>query len=116
MMNHSSLVTLILLVMLTGYAKAQDIAGCGEAPAEPAIVDGANSKIEQLIANSEEVNAFIEEIDKFLDCKESRYSTSSLARRYKEDQADEIKSLTARRNAISDEFNAQIEAYKAANP
>jgi len=115
-MKLKSFVALAALVILSSEVRAQDSVDCGELPIEPAIVDGAISTMEQLIANSKEVNAYIAEADQFLDCSEARYKRLSSSRIHKAPVAEQIKTVTARRNEIGEEFNDQVAAFKAANP
>jgi len=89
---------------------------CGEIPVEPTIVDGSSSSMDQLVSNSAEVKDYIAKADVFLDCQEDLYKKNSLSRINREKLSTVIKSVTARRNDIRDEFNAQVEVYKKANP
>lgn len=106
---------LMAFAVLPHQVVAQD-SDCGDLPVEPAIVDGSTATMEQLIVNSEEVKAYIAEADLFLDCSEARYKRVSVSRIHKERVGEQIKSVTARRNEIGEEFNAQVVAYQAANP
>lgn len=115
-MKLKACIALTTLVILSPLAGAQDASSCGEQPVEPAIVDGAASTLEQLIANGNEVKAYIAEADQFLDCSEARYIKLSGSRIHKDILGDQIKSLTTSRNEIGDELNAQVAAYQAANP
>ena len=115
-MKLKTIITLLLLWTLSHQVAAQDSTSCGELPVEPDIVDGASSTVEQLVANSEAVNAYIAEADQFLDCSEDRYKRLSSSRIHKDRIGEQIKTVTARRNEIGAEFNAQVAAYKAANP
>ena len=116
LMKLKSIIALIALGTLSHPVAAQDSTGCGELPVEPAIVDGVTSTMEQLVANSKEVNAYIAEADQFLDCSEARYKKLGSSRAHRDQLAEQIRSLTARRNEIGDEFNAQVAAFRAANP
>ena len=92
---------------------------CGEVPAEPEVIDGANATMDELVANSQSVKAFIAGADTFLDCGES-YVKSDEFKALGADEQKEILDRNARilaeRNGIGEKFNAQVAAYKAANP
>lgn len=115
-MNLKFFIALIALTVFSGQLAAEVTVDCGEQPVKPSIVDGATSTMEQLVANSKAVNAFIAEADEFLDCEERRYKKLSASKVHKDRLAAEIKAVTANRNDAGDEFNAQVAAYKAANP
>lgn len=114
-MKLSSLFALVALMAFAHQVVAQD-SSCGDIPVEPVIVDGATATMEELVANSKEVNAYIAEADLFLDCSEARYKRLSASRIHKERVAEEVKLVTERRNEIGEEFNAQVASYQAANP
>ena len=115
-MKRNYLVLVIALLGLFQQVSAQEEAGCGDPPTEPTIVDGATASMEQLVANSKEVNLYITEADTFLDCSELRYKRLSSSRVHKAPVAEQIRLVTARRNDIKDEFNDQVAAFREANP
>ena len=115
-MKLNFFIALITLLALSSQVRAQDSSSCGDLPIEPVILDGATSKIEEVIANSKEVHAYIAEADQFLDCSEARYKRLSSSRVHKAPVAEQIKIVTARRNEIGEEFNDQVAAFQAANP
>lgn len=122
MVRRKVLITTILASSVATYSLAGlaqgDVANsCGPAPTEPTIVDGAEVAMAELVENSKAVNAFIESADDYLDCQEAlvKSTTNGLSRAVKNEISEGVKSLTERRNSIGDEFNAQVEAFKAAN-
>lgn len=115
-MTLKSFIIFTALALLSHQVRAQDSTGCGDIPIEPVIIDGATSALEQLVANSKEVNAYIAEADQFLDCSEALYKKVSSSRAHKDKVSEQVTSVTTRRNEIGEEFNAQVAAYKAANP
>ena len=115
-MKAHCFILLFGLIGLIQQISAQEDGGCGDPPAEPIIVDGATATMEQLVANSQEVNLYIGEADLFLDCSELRYKRLSSSRVHKAPVAEQIRLITARRNAIQNEFNNQVAAFRVANP
>lgn len=107
---------MLLLSISASPAWAQASVECGEVPVEPEIVDGAAATLEELVANSKAVNAFIEEVDLYLDCSEQRYKQLSASKVHRDKLASEIKAITSRRNDIGDEFNEQVAVFKSTNP
>lgn len=92
---------------------------CGDVPTSPELVDGATATMEDLVANSQSVKAFIAEADTFLDCNEAFAKTDE----FKAISADEQKkvietnaTLLKARNDIGENFNKEVQTYKAANP
>lgn len=114
--NTLRIAMLIALSSSTINSIAQSYNDCGEAPTEPVLVDGSSASMEQLIANSAEVNIFIEQADVFLDCQEALYKKGSLPRSTKEKLTELVKAVTTSRNEIGDNFNEQVAAYRAVNP
>ena len=110
------LLSLSILLGLSSNALSQD---CGELPQAPALVDGASATIDQLVANSREVKSFIELADVYLDCSLAFRKTvafKDLGRDEKDAIEQTASALLDTRNAIGDDFNAQANAYKTANP
>lgn len=92
---------------------------CGEAPAAPALVDGAKVTMDEIVANSEQVKAYIATADQYLDCREQIIPTEEFLARPEAEQESyraDNKTVLDKRNAIGEEFNAQVSAFKAANP
>lgn len=103
----------------SSYSNAQGGSGgplgkaCGQEPSVPAIVDGSSASMEDLVANSKEVNAFIDQADEYLDCQEVfDGGNGKLSERALEKRAE----LLETRNEIGDNFNAQVAAFQKANP
>ena len=105
-----------ILMGLSTTAMAQD---CGVVPTKPAVVDGASSSMEQIIENSNEVKTYIAEADLYLDCHAAwrqLIAFRGLSRDEKDAIEAEIKIILDERNAIGDDFNAEVQAFRAANP
>lgn len=81
------------------------------------MIDGKTASMEDLVTASKAVTDFIANADTYLDCQEKR---NKQAKKLSEDDQAEraltIRSLLNRRNAIGDEFNAQIALFREANP
>jgi hypothetical protein len=113
---HSVFSTTVCCLLLTGAAYADD---CGEAPKAPDIVDGASATMETLVANSAEVKKFIAAADANLDCREAFAKSDDFKAMSHDDQvaySTVLANLLQQRNAIGDQFNAQVAAYKKAHP
>ena len=109
---------LILAALVSLFFGSQAWAECPAAPDVPTIVDGSKASMEELIENSKAVKAFIADADAYLDCEEAK-SKEMAETMDKEEMTQRMESLTAitkKRNAIGDEFNAEVAAYKEANP
>ena len=92
---------------------------CGEPPVSPELVDGASASMEELVANSEQVKAFIEQADGYLDCRESAMPSDeykALSRSDQKEYREASKRVLDARNDIGEAFNGQVAAYQAANP
>ncbi len=92
---------------------------CGEVPAAPEIIDGATATMEALVANSEEVKAYIAAADGYLDCREAIAKSDDFKDLPAAEQQAQIAAnaqVLETRNKIGDDFNAEVGAYKAANP
>ena len=96
------------------FSQSEDDSGCGVEPVAPEIVDGATSSMEDLVANSKAVNAYIADADTFLDCREAY--VKGLDKSERDQHTGAISELTAKRNEIGDIFNAQVAKFKEANP
>lgn len=92
---------------------------CGEAPEKPEILDGSQATMEELVTNSNEVTAFIEKADEYLDCQD-KYGQSDKFQDLNEEQQvswhEDRMELLDVRNGIADEFNAEVAAFREANP
>ena len=118
MINRSCFRILIQLLVILGCSSTTFAQGCGEAPVKPKVVDGASVTMDQLVANSDAVKSYIAEADLYLDCHLAFRKTveyKDLARREKAALADISEALLEDRNALGDEFNEQVMAYKEAN-
>ena len=105
-----------ILLGLSTTAMAQD---CGVVPTKPEVVDGASSSMEQIIENSNEVKTYIAEADLYLDCHAAwrqLIAFRGLSRDEKDAIEAEIKVILDERNAIGDDFNAEVQAFRDANP
>lgn len=99
-----------------GLAYAND---CGEAPVAPQLVDGASVTMEEIVANSEQVKAYIAEADKYLDCREAIIPTEAFTALDESAQAEyraANKVVLDARNGIGEAFNAEVADFKKANP
>lgn len=109
-------VQLSILMGLSSIALAND---CGEKPSVPTLVDGASVTMEQLVANSVEIKDFIAAADVYLDCDaDFRQSIAykDMSRADKATATDDAKDYLDARNDVGDDFNVQVQAYRAANP
>jgi hypothetical protein len=101
----------------SGLALASD--NCGEVPAAPEIVDGATATMEELVANSESVKAFVAGADTYLDCREGFIKTDTfkaMTDQEKKAFIDANGALLDLRNAIGPSFNEQVGVYTKAHP
>jgi hypothetical protein len=109
---------LTLLFAFTGsHAFAQT--DCGVLPEKPSIVDGTSATMEELVANSQEVKSYIGDVDSFLDCYDTFMQSSGFSELPQNEKlvyANAMDSILEARNAIGPEFNAQVEAFRAAQP
>ena len=106
------------LITMPMSSFAQDGVDCGESPAAPDIVDGSTVSMEELVANSKAVNAFIEQADTYLDCQKAavKSTTNGLSRDERQIRTAQYEALVPVRNEIGDLFNAEVQEYRAANP
>ena len=92
---------------------------CGERPQAPEVVDGASATMDELVANSKSVKAFIADADAYLDCNEAIVTSEDFKKMDPADQKAMIetnKKLLKERNDIGEHFNQEVAAYQAANP
>ena len=119
MFHHNKIQRVLLMasaLTLSSVAVAQD---CGEVPARPELVDGASSTMDQMVANSEAVKGYIADADAYLDCREAYIVTEEFQALEEGDQQAyraANKTVLDSRNSISEDFNAEVSAYKEANP
>lgn len=109
----------ILCTAFVSLLSTATLADCGDVPAEPEILDGATATMDQLVANSKSVNAYIAEMDTYLDCREAGMQTeefAALSKTVRKATKKEVKNLTERRNEIGPRFNAEVQAYKKHHP
>lgn len=120
MFGINAIISRSLSVLVLAVAPMVALAdSCGEAPQPPEILDGTKSSMEELVANSQSVKAYISDADSFLDCRESFAQTEDFKAQSTEQQEEQIKTnaeVLASRNGIGDAFNKEVAAYKAANP
>ena len=92
---------------------------CGEVPQAPEVVDGASTSMDDLVANSQSVKAFIADADAYLDCNETFIQSDGFKDLEPAEQQaalDTNTELLKARNQIGEDFNEEVAAYKAANP
>ncbi|MFA5548537.1 MAG: hypothetical protein WDA10_08370 [Porticoccaceae bacterium] len=92
---------------------------CGEPPAAPPLVDGATATMEAVVANSDEVKVYIADADKYLDCREAAIATegfTALDKSAQDEYRAANKTVLDARNAIGEDFNKEVAAFKKANP
>lgn len=113
----SVIATSLFSLPITAVAQPGDD-GCGEEPVAPAIVDGATSAMEDLVANSKAVTGFIAEADTYLDCREAyvKDKSNGLSESDRDAVSATISALTKKRNEIGDLFNAEVAKFREANP
>ena len=107
---------LLTLAVVSAPILADD---CGDLPQAPAVIDGASATMEDLVANSQSVKAFIADADAYLDCNEAFVKSDgfkSLSEEEKKSALDMNSGLLDARNNIGEKFNSEVAAYKAANP
>ncbi len=105
-----------ILMGISSTALAQD---CEDMPTKPAMTDGATATMDQIVANSEEVKAYIAAADTYLDCHADYRQTiayKSMSSEEKDASSDQAKALLDDRNDAGDEFNDEVQAYRDANP
>jgi hypothetical protein len=102
---------------ISSFAFAQD--ECGEVPVAPEIVDGATATMEELVANSETVKAFVADADAYLDCREA-YAKDDAFKALSEDERKDYLAVNSAlidvRNGIGPSFNEQVGVYTKAHP
>lgn len=110
---------LLLSAALVMFSGATFAAPCGDPPEVPEIVDGTAATMDELVANSDQVKSYIAEADSYLSCYEGYAKSDEYKALDKAAQKAEMatyKDVLNRRNAIGEDFNEQVKAYKAANP
>gem|GEM_PF-908833 len=115
--KHLTQYLLALLFVLGGPVYAQT--DCGVLPEKPSIVDGSTATMEELVANSQAVKSYIGDVDNFLDCYDAFMQSSDfseLPQKEKLVYANAMDNILEARNAIGPQFNAQVEAFRAAQP
>lgn len=109
-------ISALFLVAFSSFALANE---CGEIPVAPSIVEGVTASVDDLVANSEAVKSYIEVADAYLDCT-AEYRRTSEYRRLAPEDKEVIENLAGglleERNAIGDDFNAEVAAFQEANP
>lgn len=92
---------------------------CGEAPSAPAIPEGATATLEELAAAAEQVNQYGELSNTYLDCVESFTGKRAFKQLSRDEQAaihEKFSAAAANHNTTLDAFQAELEAFRAANP
>jgi len=105
-----------LMVSVAGFSTTALAADCGDAPVPPELADGATATMDDLIANSEAVKAFIADADTHLDCRENLMKGDEF--KMMEEGARAIymtatSDLLGVRNSISEDFNEQVKIFSA---
>lgn len=106
-------------LLTAGFVTTSALADCGSAPAAPEVPDGATVTMEELVAASNEVKTFIANADTYLDCRQAAMQSKTykkLSDEEKDSWKEGMIALTKSRNEIGDNFNAQVQAFKEANP
>ncbi|MGD9660994.1 MAG: hypothetical protein AB7U63_06960 [Porticoccaceae bacterium] len=120
MLNNKPNGRSVLLAMALAISTSAVFAdNCGEIPQAPELVNGASATMEELVANSESVKAYIASADTFLDCRDAYAKTEEFKGLNQSEQKALIETsneLLGKRNAIGDDFNKEVAAFKAANP
>lgn len=111
--NPGLLAIAVTLSFFCSQTVAEPEQGCGDLPSAPEIIQGIDASLEELIANSKSVNAFIEKADQYLDCQAV---FNKKTKKLPESVQEQLTALLNHRNEIGDEFNAQVAAYREANP
>ena len=111
-----SAITAFFLIAFSSLALANE---CGEVPVAPSVVNGATSSMDELVTNSEAIKAYIEVADAYLDCT-AEYRRTSEYRLLPPEDKEVVEGLAGglleERNAIGDDFNAEVAAFQEANP
>lgn len=92
---------------------------CGDPPLAPTIPEGATATLEELAAAAEQVNQYGELSNTYLDCVESFTGKRAFKQLSREEQAaihEKFSTAAASHNATLDAFQAELEAFRAANP
>ncbi len=118
---NTSLKTLLLATALTSVSALADDCALGDAPGLP---NGASSSMDEMVAGQQSVKAFQADALAYRAClDEGMKAIESAAAEGDEDAADNFKIMTdaynasvATEEALANDFNAEIRAYKAANP
>lgn len=116
---YSKIKQCFLISVALGFSSLALANDCGEPPAAPALVDGATVTMDEIVANSEQVKAYIASADQYLDCREQVIPTEEFMARPEAEQESyraDNKAVLDKRNGIGDEFNAEVAAFKKANP
>ena len=120
MRHNTFLICAALSVALSNLSIAQESEAnqCGDAPLAPEVVDGSSATMTDLVANSKAVQTFIANADEHLDCKKALVNdtTNGLSSDERDIHEKNFMDLVTVRNEIGDLFNAEVEAFKAANP
>ena len=116
------IIKLTALALALGSTSA--LAADCTAPEAPAALDGASATMEQMLAGQKAVKAFQSENIDYMKCLEPEMATAEAAMQVGEDGAGEAykasqetyNAAVSAEEAVADQFNTAIRAYKAANP
>jgi len=119
MSSYSKIKQCLLMSAALGFSSLAMATDCGEAPGAPALVDGSQVTMDEIVANSEQVKAYIASADAYLDCRETDMATEAFTAKPKSEQDSyraANKAILDKRNGIGEEFNKEVAAFKKANP
>lgn len=107
----------VALGSMSALALAAD--DCGAPPEAPTIPEGATATLEELAATAEQVNQYGEESNVYLDCIEAFTGKRAFRQLSREEQAavhEKFSNAASNHNATLDTFQAELDAFRAANP
>lgn len=107
----------LALGSMSAFALAVD--NCGTPPEAPVVPEGATAALEDLAAAAEQVNQYGEASNVYLDCIEEFTGKRAFKQLSREEQAavhEKFSTAAAKHNEVLDSFQAELEAFRAANP
>ncbi len=111
--------SLVIVGSMAGATSAVYAADCGQPPTQPEIPNGETVSREKLVEASEAVKQYIADADAYLDCREkpakNKEKWKSMSKEEKVALKKEVSDLTKKRNAIGEQFNAEVEKFRKAN-
>jgi uncharacterized protein (DUF1697 family) len=108
---------LIVVAASLGFAAGAFAEECSR-EAAPAVPDGANASMEEMVAGQQAVKAYLASGNAFLSCLEQA-QTAAREEESEEQRAERLARYNAavdEMQAVGDKFNAAIKAFKVANP